>query len=200
MNNAIVAILNRPAPAEELNRTQLANPAGVQAAEASPLVEMAALQPALPEHGDNLNDNGKLIKSILVPTDFSHASSQAIQRAVAIANQCHATVTLLHVIDINAQAPPKCFANGRDYAGPLWSESLVKLGRLASSLCGQVEARTALQEGLPWEEIVERSRDFDLVLLGESRSRRHRNLFSRHTVGAVLAHSACPVLVVPDGD
>ena len=140
------------------------------------------------------------MNKILVPTDFSHASSQALQRAVAIANQCNATLMLLHVIDINAHAPPGCFANGRDYAGQLWSEGVVKLGRLVSSLGGQVEARTALQEGLPWEEIVERSRDFDLVLLGESRSRKHRNPFSRHTIEAVLAHSACPVMVVPDED
>jgi nucleotide-binding universal stress UspA family protein len=74
------------------------------------------------------------------------------------------------------------------------------MGQLAWSLCGQVEAQTAVQEGLPWEEIVERSRDFDLVLMGGSRGRKRWNLFSKHTARRVLENAACPVLVVHDED
>jgi nucleotide-binding universal stress UspA family protein len=136
------------------------------------------------------------IRKILVPTDFSAASSKAVEHAVAIANQCNAALTILHVIDINAQASPQGFGSGQELMNHLWTEGSARMGQLAWSLCGQVEAQTAVQEGLPWEEIVERSHDFDLVLLGGSRGRKRWNLFSKHTAQRVLENAACPVVVV----
>src|SRR5579872_719057 len=47
----------------------------------------------------------KLIRRILVPTDFSPASEEALSRAVALAHQFHAALTLLHIIDVSKQSP-----------------------------------------------------------------------------------------------
>lgn len=140
------------------------------------------------------------IRKILVPTDFSPASNEAVERAVAIANQCNARLTILHVIDINAQADPHRFESAEDLMERLWGESSARMAQLASSLCGRVEAETAMQEGLPWEEIAERSRDHDLVLLGQGRAKRLRSLFSKCTAQTVLDRAACPVMVVHDHD
>jgi nucleotide-binding universal stress UspA family protein len=135
-----------------------------------------------------------------VPTDFSAASTRAVEYAVAVANQCNASLTILHVIDINAQTSRQGFGIAQDLTNQLWSEGCARMGQLAWSLCGKVEAQTAVQEGLPWEEIIERSRDFDLVVLGESRSKKRLNLFSKHTAQRVIGNAACPVMVVHGED
>src|SRR5690242_11121700 len=44
------------------------------------------------------------IRNILVPTDYSPISAKALQRAMCIANQCDAAITILHVVDVNAQS------------------------------------------------------------------------------------------------
>src|SRR5262245_8151046 len=48
------------------------------------------------------NSSEKLVRKILVPTDFSPAATKAVEHAVALAIQCGAAMTVFHVIDINA--------------------------------------------------------------------------------------------------
>ena len=140
------------------------------------------------------------IRKILVATDFSPCSTKAVDHAVALASQCGATLTLLHVIDIN---PPAAFT----YAGgaealmrELRVEANTRMARLACSLTGaQVEAQPMLVEGLPAEEIVEQSIRCDLVVLGMASGKRSRGLFAKHTTQGVLEAAACPVLVVREG-
>ena len=55
-------------------------------------------------------------------------------------------------------------------------------------------------EGLPWEEIVGKSSDFDLVVLGRKSGKSRVRLFSKSTIQRVIDSAACPVLVVNDGD
>ena len=154
--------------------------------------------PGLPEAQTHLpGRNGRVsrrIRKILVPTDFSPVSGLALNRAVGLADQCGATLTILHVIDINPQGA----GTADDIMKGLWSEGSGQMGRLAWSLRGQVEAQTMLQEGLPWEEIVEKSTDFDLVILGKSRASKRWKLFSKHTADRVAANAACPVMVVQE--
>lgn len=135
------------------------------------------------------------VQRILVPIDFSEASNKALRRAVTVATQCQAALTLLHVVDINAQPGPDEPARGEALMKHLWAEGSARVGQLASSLCGQVEAHTLVTEGLPWEVIIVRSREFDLVILGKSSNGRSR-LFSHHTIRRVLEGAGCPVMVV----
>ena len=135
------------------------------------------------------------IKKILVATDFSPPAAAAVDHAVTLANRLEAKLTILHVIDINTQA----------HSGPadqlmqrVWAEGSARMGKLACSLRGQTEAQTVIQEGLVWEEIVEQSRDFDLVVLGGNRAKARWNLFSKQTAQRVVDKAACPVLVVPE--
>jgi nucleotide-binding universal stress UspA family protein len=81
----------------------------------------------------------------------------------------------------------------------LWSEGAARMGQLAWSLCGQVEAQTTLEEGLPWETIVEKSRGYDLLILGTARARSGWKLFSKQTARRVIENADCPVMVVRDG-
>jgi nucleotide-binding universal stress UspA family protein len=140
--------------------------------------------------------SAKALASVLVATDFSPASAQAVERAVTLANQCHATLTILHVIDINAQPALTESGTAHDLMKRRWEEGSGRMGQLAWSLCGRVAARTMLEEGLPWEQIVEKSADFDLLILGKCRARKGWKLFSNRTAQRVIEHSACPVMVV----
>jgi len=196
MNDTATAILDRSATQAEAkwtlpeNQVEQSLPGAARSPKSSGSVKLACIQ-------DGGGQN-RPIKRILVPTDFSAASSMAVERAVAIANQCNATLTILHVIDINAQAEPDRCGSAEALMKHLWGEGSARMGQLAWSLCGRVEAQTAVQEGLPWEEIVERSRDFDLVLLGENRARKRWNFFSKRTARRVLENAACPVMLVRD--
>jgi nucleotide-binding universal stress UspA family protein len=138
-----------------------------------------------------------LIRRILVPTNFSNASTQAIQRAVALANQCDATLTILHVIDINA---PDQAGEAEDLMKRLWSEGSRKMAQLACSLAGKVKAQTMLAEGLPAEVIIEKSSEFDALVIAKSAGKRGLKLFSKHTARRVMENAACPVMVLHQQD
>lgn len=148
---------------------------------------------------DNARQRGG-IRRILVATDFSPRSASAVQHAMALAHQCGATLTLLHVIDIN---PPEAFS----YAGGADAlmrgqrvEAITRMARLVDSLTpAQVEAEPMLVEGLPAEEIAEQSHCCDLVVLGAASARWSLGPFSKHTTQGVIKAAACPVLVVGEG-
>lgn len=133
------------------------------------------------------------IRNILVPTDYSAVSDKAIQRAVIIANQCDAAITILHVIDINAQAE---LGTAQNLMERLWSDASRRMANLAFSLTGQVHAKTMLTEGLPWEVITEKSGEFDLVVLAKAQRATNWSLFSKHTASRVIKNATCPVMVV----
>ena len=52
-----------------------------------------------------MQQNGRRMKTILVPTDFSERSDRAIRRAVLLARQAGAALSLVHVVDDDRPAP-----------------------------------------------------------------------------------------------
>ena len=144
--------------------------------------------------GDGRPD--RFLRKILVPTDFSPCSARALEFAVSLATQCQAALTILHVIDINMQS-----AHGlpdADSMKRLWEAGFQELGKLAFALNGRVDAQTAVEEGLPCELIIEKSRGADLLVLGKPGPKPGWKLFSKHTAQRVIEHAACPVILVQD--
>jgi len=139
------------------------------------------------------------IKRVLVCTDFSSGSTQAVECAVALANQCDAALAVLHVVDINAQPVPSEPEGAEPFMKKLWTEASGQMAELADSLKGELDAEIMLKLGLPWEEIVSQSQDTDLVILGKPRGKSGWRFFSKETCERVLANAACPVLVVGNG-
>jgi nucleotide-binding universal stress UspA family protein len=133
------------------------------------------------------------IRKVLVATDFSPSSNRAVDRAVALANQCNADLAIFHVIDVNTQM--EC-GPAADLVAHLWNAASIQMGQLAASLSGRVNAQTLTEEGLPWEAISRKSRDFDLVILGKPQPPSLRRPFSKQTVQRVQEEAACPVLIV----
>jgi len=164
-----------------------------------PVVPAAGRLPVRPEVRDHIpkpEHQEKLIKRILVSVDFSPPSINAFQCAVALANQCNAALTILHVINIAAQPYPARLEGTNDFTEHLWCEGSARMGELAGFLAGQVTAETVLTEGLPYEVIVDLSRDFDLVIVGTDHHKAGWKLFSQHTAQRVIKLAACPVMVV----
>ena len=140
----------------------------------------------------------RCVSSILVPVDFSPASLNAVQQAIALATEFNAALTLLHVIDLNA---PADLGPAAECMTRLWRYGSEQMMGLASSISRRIQIQTQIQEGLPWSVIVEQSSAFDLIVLGrEPTKRRAWRPFACHTAQRVMDRAACPVLVVNQQD
>ena len=136
-------------------------------------------------------------RNILVPTDFSGCSAEAVAQAAALARQHDATLTILHVIDSNPQAALTHAGPAESLMGALRTRGISQLRRLSESLAQeQTKTQTRIAEGLPADAIVESSAGFDLLVIGEPPSESTRHLFSKHTARRVIEEAACPVMVV----
>src|SRR5260221_6234557 len=137
------------------------------------------------------------IRRILVPTNFSPCSAEALDRAILMARQWNAAITLLHVIDINPPTGSSHCGTADELMRQLCINGISELARLKESLVpSEVPIQTLLVEGLPCEEIVENSSGFDLLVINESQPKSAWNLFSRHSAQRVIELPKCPVQVV----
>lgn len=140
-------------------------------------------------------------KHILVALDFSDVSGQILQRALDIAGQYGARLTLLHIVDY---LPPLGFAD--DFtpspAALVDEQELVERGvrslaRYAERhrLGAEVERRVEL--GSPRREIVAAAaqQGVDLIVIG-SHGRHGISRFLGSTASAVLNAAGCDVLAV----
>jgi nucleotide-binding universal stress UspA family protein len=142
-------------------------------------------------------ESGRPIRRILVPTDFSPCSARALERAVALAQQTDATLTILHVIDINPPAARTHCGTAEELMRQLWVTGTSELARLKKSLEeNQIRSQTLVVEGLPCEAIVENSSDFDLLVISEPRLKSGWDFFWKHTTQRVIEQAECPVHVV----
>ena len=150
-------------------------------------------------------DNPVWIARILCAVDFSTASLTAFARALSIAEETDANLTVLNVIE-----PLPELVKG----SPLldWSDdhttraaTIARLTRLralvprnANDYC---TVRTAVLEGRAWQQILalaEREQS-DLIVLGvHGRNALEAALFGSNSRN-VITHAHCPVLVVPAG-
>ena len=140
---------------------------------------------------------GWRIRTILVPTEFSARSLEAVARAAVLARHHDATVTILHVIDINPPSALTHAGTAQDLMRQLWATGVAGLRRLTESLAQeQTKVRARILEGLPAEVIIENSSGFDLLVIGEQCPKSAWHLFSRHTARRVIEWAVCPVMMV----
>jgi len=152
-----------------------------------------------------------MIKSIVVGVDGSDHSRTALGYATWLAQQFHATVTGLHVVDIvsiegsffHDISGSLGFEPYLDFTSKM-REALQERGASIldefSKMCQAegVRSETALQIGIVPSEICERAREADLVVLG------NRGVNQRFTTGllggvteSVTRQCSKPVLVTP---
>ena len=156
-----------------------------------PKVSGRAKLPAFPMHGRDLAPPELELRQILFATNFGKNSARMAQAAVDLAEDFHARLTLLHVLEDYTQL-------GRR-PGPM-EDGIRRLQELIprnSAL--QYVLETALEFGSPAERIlkVAAEREADMIVLGARSSSEvggtHLPWSADHHV---IANAQCPVLTI----
>jgi nucleotide-binding universal stress UspA family protein len=129
--------------------------------------------------------------NILHPTDFSEPSQAAWEKAVDLARQCGAKVTVLHVY-----ANP-LMAEGFAYVPDPRPELEEKLNFVANEEL-PIAVERELRVGLPAEEIVAYAREHncDLIVMGTHGRTGLSHLLMGSVASTVVRRAPCPVMVV----
>jgi nucleotide-binding universal stress UspA family protein len=129
--------------------------------------------------------------NILHPTDFSEPSQAACEKAVELARQCGAKLTVLHVY-----ANP-LMAEGFAYVPDPRPEFEQRLSTVANVEL-PIAVERALRVGVPAEQIVEFAREHncDLVVMGTHGRTGLSHLLVGSVAEHVVRHAPCPVMVV----
>ncbi|MBI3417502.1 MAG: universal stress protein [Verrucomicrobia bacterium] len=139
------------------------------------------------------------IKKILVPTDFSETSRQALRYALAFAAQFGAELTLLHVI-----TPPDAYGEYGvvDLAGLVRSLQEASDGELAKLAAAEVPptvtARTITRSGTPAQEIIATAgeNESDLIIVSTHGRTGLKHVLLGSIAENIVRRAPCPVLVV----
>lgn len=141
-----------------------------------------------------------MYKRILMPTDGSNCSQQAIREGLEVAKNMGARVTFLYALENIGSSfwiSPESVPYGLELLEDLkrvGSEALSKAAELAQA--AGVEAETKLVEARPVEAILAEAKNHDLVVMGtHGRSGLDRFMLGSVTE-AVLHRSERPVLVL----
>jgi len=142
------------------------------------------------------------LKRILVPTDFSDCSKQAITYACELAKRFSGELQLLHVAVPHAMPMPYVGAVSEQAFHP--EETAKKaLEELEDSEFDQVSrVERAVRTGTPFVEIVRHAKenDIDLIVLGTHGRSGLVHALIGSVAERVVRKSPCPVLTVrPEG-
>ena len=138
------------------------------------------------------------IRRILLTTDFSAGTTDAVAYALSIAQECQAKLTLLHVLhDVVADVTGK-------YRDPLLLGIEEQLQRLVpEDALDWCDVETRVEEGLPFKVIPNfvQTGAYDLLVMNI----HGKNLLDRALIGSTAertlraAGEICPVLLIPPG-
>ena len=142
-------------------------------------------------------------KKILVPTDFSKFSDNALKQAYDIAKQYKAKIYLLHVIEVvQTCSVDYCLddqtVRALDEKSLEFSEKMIQKQINKVFKSKDVEVVSDVKKGTPYEEILkeQQSKKMDLIVIA---SHGKTGLLS-HLIGSVAEKVArgakCPVMLV----
>lgn len=131
----------------------------------------------------------KMIKTILVPVDFSEASESALAWACDLAEtlnqpQGGAEVVPMHAFDIPAYGLPEgSYYFSADTMTRLSEESQAQLTQLEKKFASRHVRRSILRTGAPWDEVnaLVKELDVQLIVMGT----HGRRGISRALMGSV---------------
>ena len=142
------------------------------------------------------------LRRILVPTDFSKHSENALKYAVAFAEKFGAELHLLHVVQDLALFVPDAVGNAPPVVPPIDQltaavrESLQRVirehGLERFRVCPEV------REGTPFYEIIQcaREKDVDLIVMGTHGRSGLAHVLLGSVSEKVVRKAPCPVLTV----
>ena len=156
------------------------------------------MEPTDAEQEEGTPSRPVTLERILVPVDFSDCSLDALEYAVAVAQQAKASLMLLHVLEPVSYGLD--FTLGQSRARRLEVETWTKrLEELASShRHPDMTVESRLRGGLPADSILDSARTLpcDLIVMGTHGRRGISHTISGSVAEAVLRKALCPVLTV----
>jgi nucleotide-binding universal stress UspA family protein len=140
------------------------------------------------------------LRRILVPTDFSRSSENALAYAAAFAEKFGAEVVLLHVVQDLALFVPEAVMAAPPLTAPVGQFLAAARQALehAAAGVGGVTIRPEVAEGVPYEEIVRQARehDVDLIVMGTHGRTGLAHVLLGSVAEKVVRRAPCPVLTV----
>lgn len=140
------------------------------------------------------------LERIMVPTDLTAESEQAVEYGFVLAQRLGAHLALLHVY----QAPHELeYIPGR-YASDAWINDRTASRNTLKSITEEIQKHYAdcdfeFRDGVPSEEILKTAneRNIDLIVI----STHHCNWLTRLVYGSdadqISHHAPCPILLLP---
>jgi len=136
---------------------------------------------------------------ILVATDFSESSRQALEYALSIAERFGSELALVH----SWETPDYSYAAGLylpvDVVAPIERAAAARLEEAATELKARFSsASSVLRAGVPWEEILETASQWpaDLIVMGTHGRRGLKRALLGSVAEKVVRMSRIPVLTV----
>jgi len=140
----------------------------------------------------------KLIKKILVGTDFSPYSEKAVDYAVQLANEFGAKIVLVHVIEsFGYSVTDSMTVVGHDKALTVTAKAL--LDNLKKQLMEEgLSVNGHLADGTPYREIIKKAKEeaVDLIVVGTHGRSGVEHLLIGSVAEKVVRAAHCPVLTV----
>jgi len=144
-------------------------------------------------------------KNILLPSDFSKNSSNAIAYAVDLAGKNEGELSLLHVFEVPFMAASSAFTT-REKTMKVVEDEMRGISQsklediIKENNVGVVPNLTLLRQGDTQIEILEviKEGDIDLVVMGTQGETADRGMFLGSVAKGIVQHAPCPVLVVPE--
>lgn len=137
------------------------------------------------------------INRILLATDFSPESQNALQYAVSLARRSNSTLFLTHVLPTDRSAAlGEMWPVLTDIARHNAEKSMAKLQNMDDLKF--LPHEVVIRVGDTWDEIsrVVSDKNVDLIVVGTQGHRGITKLFLGSTAERVIRHASCPVLTV----
>lgn len=141
------------------------------------------------------------LRRILVPLDGSAEASRSVEHASLLAARDRARLLLLHVLGGETHERPSAvlaYADQSHHAAEAWEEEFVRSSFAVTPLPPAVNARVALRQGDPAEEIVRFAREEDCDLVVAAWGGRMTPGRAR-VVRKLLEEATCPLLFLLAG-
>lgn len=136
-------------------------------------------------------------KKILIPTDGSEYTKVAIKKGLKLAEQTGATVTALYVVDQTAFVNIPMDSTTLNIYALLEEEgkkALEYVKKIGAEMGVPVQVR--MEDGSPVRNIIELSKNFDLIVMGTLGRGGVSKLLMGSVAEKVVRHADCPVMVV----
>ena len=139
------------------------------------------------------------ITRILCPTDFSEASTHAVDLAVVLAGACRARIEAMHVAAPTG-GPDAGTPSGISPADAEFDALFARTAaRFSTASRAGIELDVFVDRGAPADRILARAASLpaDVIVMGTHGSRGFERLMLGSVAERVLRQAGCPVLTVP---